>query len=47
MDNNTLLLFAGIGALLLLASTIGFLLKRRCGDAPNPVIDNLNARINA
>lgn len=47
MDNNTLLLFAGIGALLLLASLVGFVLKRRSGDQPNPVIDNLNARINA
>ncbi|MGE8294998.1 MAG: phosphatidate cytidylyltransferase [Pseudomonas sp.] len=47
MDRNTLLLFAGIGALLLLASLIGFVLKRRSGDQPNPVIDNLNARINA
>ena len=47
MDHNTLLLFAGIGALLLLASAIGWLLKRRSGVTPNPVIDNLNARINA
>ncbi|AEB56064.1 phosphatidate cytidylyltransferase [Ectopseudomonas mendocina] len=47
MDRNTLLLFAGIGALLLLASLVGFVLKRRSGDQPNPVIDNLNARINA
>ncbi|MCQ4288512.1 phosphatidate cytidylyltransferase [Pseudomonas stutzeri] len=47
MDNNTLMLFAGIGALLALASLIGFVLKRRSGDAENPVIDNLNARINA
>lgn len=47
MDRHTLLLFAGIGALLVLASLIGYLLKRRSGDAENPVIDNLNARINA
>lgn len=47
MDRNTLLLFAGIGALLALASLIGFVLKRRSGDQPNAVIDNLNARINA
>ena len=47
MDRNTLLLFAGIGALLLLASLVGFFLKKRSGDRPNPVIDNLNARINA
>ncbi|MWV10866.1 phosphatidate cytidylyltransferase [Pseudomonas sp. L-22-4S-12] len=47
MDRNTLLLFVGIGAVLLLASLVGFILKRRSGDAPNAVIDNLNARINA
>ncbi|MCW2295211.1 phosphatidate cytidylyltransferase [Pseudomonas sp. BIGb0408] len=47
MDRNTLLLFAGIGALLLLASLIGWLLKFRAGPGPHPVIDNLNARINA
>lgn len=46
MDQHTLLLFAGIGALLLLASLIGFLLKRRAG-GPSPTIDNLNARIAA
>ena len=46
MDRHTLLLFAGIGALLLLASLIGFLLKRRAG-GPSPTIDNLNARIHA
>lgn len=46
MDNQTLLLFAGIGALLALASLIGFVLKRRSA-SENPVIDNLNARINA
>lgn len=47
MDNNTLSLFAGIGALLLLASVVGRLLKWRAGPAPHAVIDNLNARINA
>src|SRR5690606_25350239 len=47
MDNNTLMLFAGIGALLALASLVGFVLKRRSAGAENPVIDNLNARINA
>ena len=41
-----LLLFAGIGALLLIASLIGFLLKRRAAE-PSPTIDNLNARIAA
>lgn len=47
MENQTLLLFAGIGALLALASLIGFVLKRRSAGTENPVIDNLNARINA
>ncbi|SDH25270.1 phosphatidate cytidylyltransferase [Pseudomonas flavescens] len=47
MDRNTLLLFAGIGGILLLASLIGWLLKLRAGPGPHPVIDNLNARINA
>ncbi|MEK1907209.1 MAG: phosphatidate cytidylyltransferase [Pseudomonas sp.] len=47
MDRNTLLLFAGIGAVLLLASLIGRVLKRRAGDTPNSVIDNLNSRIDA
>ncbi|GAB3461379.1 phosphatidate cytidylyltransferase [Azotobacter salinestris] len=47
MQANTLALFAGIGALLALASLIGFVLKWRCRGADNPVIDNLNARINA
>ena len=47
MDRNTLMLFAGIGAILLLASLIGGLLKWRAGPGPHPVIDNLNARINA
>ncbi len=47
MDENTLSLFAGIGALLLLASLIGRLLKWRAGPTPHAVIDNLNARINA
>ncbi len=47
MDRDTLALFAGIGALLALASLIGFVLKWRSRGATSPVIDNLNARINA
>ncbi len=47
MHDNTLALFAGIGALLLLASVIGRVLKWRAGPGPHAVIDNLNARINA
>lgn len=47
MNKQTLTLFAGIGTLLLVASLIGFILKRETGSEPNPVVDNLNARINA
>jgi len=47
MDRDTLSLFAGIGVLLALASLIGFALKWRSRGAASPVIDNLNARINA
>ena len=47
MDRDTLSLFAGIGALLALASLIGFVLKWRSRGAASPMIDNLNARINA
>lgn len=46
MDSTTLQLFAGIGGILVLATVVGQLLKLRAS-APNPVIDNLNARINA
>ena len=47
MDRDTLTLFAGIGALLALASLVGLVLKWRSRGAASPVIDNLNARINA
>jgi len=47
LSTHTLLLFSGIGIVLLIASTIGFILKKRFNDKPNPVIDNLNSRINA
>lgn len=47
MDRDTLSLFAGIGALLALASLIGGILKWRSRGVASPVIDNLNARINA
>ena len=43
----TYILFAIFTAILILASSIGFILKRRAGNTPAPVIDNLNARINA
>lgn len=45
-QRDTLLLFLGIGLFLVIASAIGLLLKRRV-QSPNPVIDNLNTRINA
>lgn len=50
MLNNfqqTYLLFAIFSVILVVASSIGFILKRRAGDRDSPVIDNLNARINA
>ncbi|CAD5107079.1 phosphatidate cytidylyltransferase [Zestomonas carbonaria] len=47
MDSNTLLLFGGIGGLLLFATVVGRLLKWRSEPGPNAVIDNLNARIDA
>lgn len=44
---HTLLLFAGIGVVLALASLAGYVLARRAGDIRDPVIDNLNQRIKA
>lgn len=44
-DKDTLLLFCGIGGILVFASLVGFVLKLVKGN--NPVIENLNARINA
>ncbi|WP_394357242.1 phosphatidate cytidylyltransferase [Acinetobacter chinensis] len=44
---QTYLLFSIFSAILVIASTIGFILKRKAGSQPAPVIDNLNARINA
>ncbi|WP_075214842.1 phosphatidate cytidylyltransferase [Mongoliimonas terrestris] len=46
-DDPTLTLFAGIGAVLVVASLIGAVLAWRAGDTPNPAIENLNARIKA
>jgi phosphatidate cytidylyltransferase len=46
--NAKLLIFAGILAVLIVATTIGVVLKRRISPrAPHSVIDNLNARIKA
>ena len=45
MPSQTLMLFGGIGAILVLASLIGLILKLRTRGTPNAVIDNLNARI--
>lgn len=44
-DKDTFLLFCGIGGILVFASLVGFVLKLVKGN--NPVIENLNARINA
>lgn len=47
-DRHTLLVLAGIMAILVVATAIGFVLKLRVARrAPHPVIDNLNARIKA
>lgn len=45
--NQTWLLFGGIGAILVLASLVGALLRWKAPPGPHAVIDNLNARINA
>lgn len=50
MINNlqqTYLIFGIFAAILVFASAVGFILKLRSGDTLSPVIDNLNARINA
>jgi phosphatidate cytidylyltransferase len=47
MPRETLLLFGGVIAVLVLASVVGGLLKARAGAAPSPGIDNLNARVKA
>lgn len=45
---TTLQLFGGVAGVLILASAIGALLKWRVAHGqPHPVIDNLNARVNA
>lgn len=48
VTQQSLVLFAGIAAVLIVASAVGFVLERRYSAAgPNPVIDNLNTRIKA
>ncbi|EPF88072.1 phosphatidate cytidylyltransferase [Acinetobacter gyllenbergii] len=49
LDNlqQTYLLFGIFAVILIIASSIGFILKQKAGITPSPVIDNLNARINA
>lgn len=45
---QTVALFAGVAAVLTVASVVGYLLHRRYeGQGPNPTIDNLNSRIKA
>uniref|UniRef100_E6PPB1 Putative phosphatidate cytidylyltransferase n=1 Tax=mine drainage metagenome TaxID=410659 RepID=E6PPB1_9ZZZZ len=45
---NTMIgLFAGLVALLSMASIVGYTLHRKAGDRRSPVVDNLNARIRA
>lgn len=49
LDNleQTYLLFGIFAGILVFASSVGFILKKKAGITPSPVIDNLNARINA
>ena len=49
LDNlqQTYLLFGIFAGILIFASTVGFILKQRTASKASPVIDNLNARINA
>lgn len=44
---QTYVLFSIFAAILVFASCIGYILKRKTAAKPSPVIDNLNARINA
>ncbi len=47
-QTNLLTLFGGLTVVLIIASTIGYMLARKQTESgPNPVIENLNARINA
>lgn len=45
--DKTYLLFAIFTTILIFASSVGFILKKRSGEQPSAVIENLNARINA
>jgi phosphatidate cytidylyltransferase len=47
MPRESWMLFAGVIAVLLLASATGAVLAARAGPTPNPSIENLNARIKA
>lgn len=47
MTKETVLLFCGVGIILLMASVIGYVLKLRLKGIDSSVIDNLNARIQA
>jgi len=45
---QSLALFIGVAAVLIVASVVGYVLHRRLGtEGPNPTIDNLNSRIKA
>lgn len=46
-DHELLWLIGGIVALLVLSSSITFVLKRKAGDKPNAVVANLDARVKA
>ena len=47
-SQQTLALFGGVAAVLVVATSVGHVLRwRLCGNGPNPAIDNLNLRIKA
>src|SRR5690606_29087072 len=48
VDADLLVLLGGVAAFLAAASLVGWILHRQLSaDAPNPAVDNLNARIRA
>jgi phosphatidate cytidylyltransferase len=47
MPHEATILFAGVIAVLVFASSIGFVLKQKAGGIVSPTVENLNARVNA
>ena len=46
-ERQTIFLFLAIGCVLVAATAVGMVLARRRGNAPDPMVDNLNQRIRA